>query len=103
MFLGRECVKFLIPEAEWENFIKKEKKMEAKIKRLKKHIERNNFDLQEYKKKAAITDASLIKQIILVEYMNPELQDEDDILLIKKAIDTLCVLRLETMKTYFFE
>ena len=101
MLLGRECVKFLIPEAEWENFIKKEKKMEAKIKRLKKYIERNNFDLQEYKKKAAITDASLIKQIILVEYMNPELQDEDDI--IKKAIDTLCVLRLETMKTYFFE
>ena len=82
-------------------FYKNEKKMEAKIKRLKKYIERNNFDLQEYKKKAAITDASLIKQIILVEYMNPELQEEDDI--IKKAIDKLCILRLKTMKTYFFE
>ena len=26
MFLGRECVKFLIPEAEWGNFIKTRKK-----------------------------------------------------------------------------
>lgn len=101
MVLGRECIKHLVPDFEddWKQ-LKKEKKMQRTIKRTKSYIDKNKFDLLAFLKKAAITEASLIKQVLLTELTNPPSRDED---IIKKAIDTLCVLRLETMRTCFFE
>ena len=60
---------------------------------IKKYIEINKFDLQEKLKKARITEESLLKQYFIIENTNHGLKGYAA--KIKKAIDTLCVLRLK--------
>ena len=61
-------------------------------------IERNDFNLREHLNNSAITEASLIKQILVIEKAFPRKKKDDQI---KLAIDTLCFTILRTIKTCF--
>ena len=99
--LGRTCVKILLPESEWKKIITKEKVMksiQSISKRVSFFIEQNNFNLQEHLRNSAITEFSLIKQILVIEKAYPRKKKDDQI---KLAIDTLCFTSLRTIKMCF--
>lgn len=91
LIVGRKCVRRIIPEVEWKKILENETKTKKKCNRIKKYIEINKFDLQEKLKRARITEESLMKQYFIIENTNPDLKGYDA--KIKKAIDTLCILR----------
>ena len=91
LIVGRKCVRRIIPEVEWKKILENETKTKNKCNRIKKYIEINKFDLQEKLKRARITEESLMKQYFIIENTNPDLKGYDA--KIKKAIDTLCILR----------
>jgi hypothetical protein len=93
LIVGRKCVRRIIPEVEWKKILENETKTKKKCNRIKKYIEINKFDLQEKLKRARITEESLLKQYFIIENTNHGLKGYAA--KIKKAIDTLCVLRLK--------
>ena len=75
--LGKTCVKLLLPENEWEKIIRNEKAIKNASKRVSLFIELNDFNLQEHLKNSAITEASLIKQIFVIEKAFPHIKKKN--------------------------
>ena len=96
--LGKMCVKILVPHEQEQYIINTLNKTKRIIHNVKKHITKNAFNLQEHIANARITEASLVKQIILIKKAFPNLNEDDST---QKAIDTLCFIRNRTIKTYF--
>ena len=96
--LGKMCVKILVPHEQEQYIINTLNKTKRIIHNVKKHITKNTFNLQEHIANARITEASLVKQIILIKKAFPNLNEDDST---QKAIDTLCFIRNRTIKTYF--
>ena len=96
--LGKMCVKILVPHEQEQYIINTLNKTKRIIHNVKKHITKNTFNLQEHIANARITEASLVKQIILIKKAFPNLNEDDST---QKAIDTLCFIRNRTIKTCF--
>ena len=96
--LGKKCVKILVPHEQEQYVINTLNKTKRTIYNVKHHITKNSFNLQEHLANAKITEASLVKQIILIENAFPNLNNND---CIQKAIETLCFIHDRTIRTYF--